>query len=55
MLDTNPDSSLTPEDAAAATAIAMSITGQKTAGAALDAASADAQAIMLQATIGGNT
>ena len=54
MLDTNPDSdsSLTPEDAAAATAIAMSITGQKTAGAALDAASAAAQAIMLQTTIG---
>ena len=54
MLDTNPDSdsSLTPEDAAAAIAIAMSITGQKTAGAALDAASAAAQAIMLQTTIG---
>ena len=43
---------LTPEDAAAATAIAMSITGQKTAGAALEAASAAAQAIMLQTTIG---
>ena len=47
-LDINPDFSLTPENAAAATDIAMSITGQKTACAALAAASTAAQAIMLQ-------
>ena len=54
-LDTTPDSSLTPEDVATATAIAMSITGQKTAGAVLAAASAAATAIMLQTTIGEKT
>ena len=52
ILDTTLDSSRTPEDAAATTAITMSIIGQKTAGAALVAASAAAKAIMLQNTIG---
>ena len=66
--DAIPGSSLTPEDAAAAIAIAtviasmtvitspttivaMSITGQKTAGAALAAASAAVKAIMSPTTI----
>ena len=47
-------SSHIPEDAAATTAIAMSITGQKIAGTALAAVSATTKSIMLQTTIGGD-
>ena len=51
-LDTNPASSVIPEDSAAATTIVMSITAQKTASRAHAAAFAAAKAIMLQTIMG---